>query len=106
MYDDSVTDTAKITVIATGLNDATAKQASVSRKEPADARKSAFPAAASLHRQPLRYTLLRKLPLRYSRSHSSGASRSGTGSADHDKQCSEKGHPDPGFLKKPQISKE
>ena len=43
MYDDSVTDTAKITVIATGLNDATAKQASVSRKEPAqDARKSAF----------------------------------------------------------------
>ena len=30
MYDDSVTDTAKITVIATGLNDATAKQASVS----------------------------------------------------------------------------
>ena len=25
---------------------------------------------------------------------------------DHDKQCSEKGHPDPGFLKKPQISKE
>lgn len=27
-----------------------------------------FPAAASLHRQPLRYTLLRKLPLRYSRS--------------------------------------
>ena len=31
MYDDSVTDTAKITVIATGLNDATAKQASVSK---------------------------------------------------------------------------
>ena len=54
MYDDSVTDTAKITVIATGLNDAAA----------------------------------------------------GTGSADRDKQCSEKGHPDPGFLKKPQISKE
>ena len=75
MYDDSVTDTAKITVIATGLNDATAKQASVSRKEPADARKSAFPAAASLHRQPLRYTLLRKLPLRYSRSHRFRCSR-------------------------------
>ena len=35
----------------------------------------------------------------------SGAA-AGTGSADHDKQCSEKGHPDPGFLKKPQISKE
>lgn len=59
MYDDSVTDTAKITVIATGLNDATAKQASVSRKEPADARKSAFSsssfsaqAAAPVHTAP------------------------------------------------------
>ena len=57
--DDSVTDTAKITVIATGLNDATAKQASVSRKEPADARKSAFSsssfsaqAAAPVHTAP------------------------------------------------------
>ena len=59
MYDDSVTDTAKITVIATGLNDATAKQASVFRKEPADARKSAFSsssfsaqAAAPVHTAP------------------------------------------------------
>ena len=34
-----------------------------------------FPAAASLHRQPLRYTLLRKLPLRYSRSHRFRCSR-------------------------------
>lgn len=52
MYDDSVTDTAKITVIATGLNDATAKQASVSRKEPAqDARKSAF-SSSSFSAQP------------------------------------------------------
>ena len=36
MYDDSVTYTAKITVIATGLDDATARQASV-----ADAKKAA-----------------------------------------------------------------
>ena len=34
-----------------------------------------FPAAVSLHRQPLRYTLLRKLPLRYSRSHRFRCSR-------------------------------
>ena len=31
MYDDTAVDSAKITVIATGLNDATAKQASVSK---------------------------------------------------------------------------
>ena len=36
MYDDSIPDTAKITVIATGLDDATARQASV-----ADAKKAA-----------------------------------------------------------------
>ena len=59
MYDDTAVDSAKITVIATGLNDATAKQASVSRKEPADARKSAFSsssfsaqAAAPVHTAP------------------------------------------------------
>ena len=64
-----------------------------------------FPAAASLHRQPLRYTLLRSFRSGTAAATGSGAA-AGTGSADHDKQCSEKGHPDPGFLKKPQISKE
>ena len=69
MYDDSVTDTAKITVIATGLNDATAKQASVSRKEPADARKSAFSsssfsaqAAAPVHTAPKASALVQPQP--------------------------------------------
>ena len=44
MYDDTVADTAKITVIATGLDDATARQASVSdAKKAAEAtKKSAF----------------------------------------------------------------
>ncbi len=105
MYDDSVTDTAKITVIATGLNDATAKQASVSRKEPADARKSAF-SSSSFSAQAAAPVHARKLPLRSAAATGSGAAAPFTGSADHDKQCSEKGHPDPGFLKKPQISKE
>ena len=39
MYDDSLTDTCKITVIATGLDDATAKQASVSASRKADENK-------------------------------------------------------------------
>ena len=48
MYDDSIPDTAKITVIATGLDDATAKQPSVAeaRKQAAEA-KQAAPAAAA-----------------------------------------------------------
>ena len=105
MYDDSVTDTAKITVIATGLNDATAKQASVSRKEPADARKSAFFQQQLLCTGSRSGTLLESFRSGTAAATGSGAA-AGTGSADHDKQCSEKGHPDPGFLKKPQISKE
>lgn len=44
MYDDSVPDTAKITVIATGLDDATAREASVSerKRQTEDTRKSSF----------------------------------------------------------------
>ncbi len=43
MYDDSVTDTAKITVIATGLNDATARnRQAYPAKSRQHARKSAF----------------------------------------------------------------
>lgn len=42
MYDDTVSDAAKITVIATGLDDATARQASVN-----DTKKSAAPAASA-----------------------------------------------------------
>ena len=45
MYDDSATDTCRITVIATGLNDATAKEASVSEaKKTAKAVEKAKPA--------------------------------------------------------------
>ena len=44
MYDDTVPDTARITVIATGLDDATARQANVNeyRKKAEDNKKSAF----------------------------------------------------------------
>jgi len=106
MYDDSVTDTAKITVIATGLNDATAKQASVSRKEPADARKSAF-SSSSFSCTGSRSGTHCSESFRSGTAAATGSgAAAGTGSADRDKQCSEKGHPDPGFLKKPQISKE
>lgn len=44
MYDDTITDTCKITVIATGLDDATAREASVSASKKAveDKKKNAF----------------------------------------------------------------
>ncbi|MDD3278959.1 MAG: cell division protein FtsZ [Lachnospiraceae bacterium] len=44
MYDDTITDTCKITVIATGLDDATAREASVSatKKATEDKKKNAF----------------------------------------------------------------
>jgi len=47
MYDDSVSDTAKITVIATGLDDATAREANVAEsKKNAEEKKKAGPASA------------------------------------------------------------
>ena len=106
MYDDSVTDTAKITVIATGLNDATAKQGKRIPQRAGRCKKE------RIFQQQLLCTGSRS-GTHCSESFRSGTAAAtgsgaaaGTGSADHDKQCSEKGHPDPGFLKKPQISKE
>ena len=72
MYDDSVTDTPLSQQVST-------MQRRNRQAYPAKSRqmqeRAHFPAAASLHRQPLRYTLLRKLPLRYSRSHRFRCSR-------------------------------
>ena len=75
MYDDSVTDTAKITVIATASTMQRRNRQAYPAKSRQMQERAHFPAAASLHRQPLRYTLLRKLPLRYSRSHRFRCSR-------------------------------
>ena len=75
MYDDSVTDTARSPL----SQQVSTMQRRNRQAYPAKSRqmqeRAHFPAAASLHRQPLRYTLLRKLPLRYSRSHRFRCSR-------------------------------
>ena len=95
MYDDSVPDTARITVIATGLDDATARQASVAdAKKAAEATmKSAFGNAGF------------KMPtFQMPQQAAPQLQRAESVRADHE-QCAEEGYPDSGFPEEEVIHK-
>ena len=100
MYDDSIPDTAKITVIATGLDDATARQASV-----ADAKKAAEASKkAAFNNAGLRCPLSRCRSSRYSPSSRHLPTRSEVRA--YYQQCAEEGHSDSGFPEEQKIRAE